>query len=118
VRDTRRVVRDEIDRLTTWGERHRQLLARLTIALVLTAIVDVVGATLMWMFDDDVRRSDITTYGDALFFATVQLLTVSSQMTNPVTTAGRLVDVFLEVWALFVVAAVAGSFAAFFGGND
>ena len=45
----------------------------------------------------------------------MQLLTVSSQMRNPVTTAGRFVDVVLEIWALFVVTAVAGSFAAFFG---
>jgi hypothetical protein len=27
------------------------------------------------------------------------------------------VDVFLEIWALFVVTAIAGSFAAFFGGG-
>jgi hypothetical protein len=34
-------------------------------------------------------------------------------MPNPVTTGGRIVDIFLEVWALVVVTAVAGSFAAF-----
>ena len=55
---------------------------------------------------------------DALFFATVQILTVSSQMKNPLTAAGRVVDVVLEAWALFVVTAVAGSFAAFFGASD
>jgi hypothetical protein len=50
--------------------------------------------------------------------ATVQLLTVSSQIKNPLTAGGRVVDVFLEIWALFVVTAIAGSFAAFFGSGD
>jgi hypothetical protein len=40
-------------------------------------------------------------------------LTVSSQMPNPVTTGGRIVDIFLEVWAITVVATVAASFTAF-----
>jgi hypothetical protein len=53
-----------------------------------------------------------------MFFSTVQLLTVSSQIKNPLTAAGRIVDVFLEVWALFVVTTIAGSFAAFFGSAD
>jgi hypothetical protein len=48
----------------------------------------------------------------------VQLLTVSSQMKNPVTSGGRVVDIFLELWAIFVVTAVAGSFATFFGSGD
>jgi len=45
-------------------------------------------------------------------------LTVSSQIKNPLTVGGRIVDVFLEIWALFVVTAIAGSFAAFFGSAD
>ena len=38
------------------------------------------------------------TLGQAVFFTTVQLLTVSSQIKNPVTAVGRAVDVALEVW--------------------
>jgi hypothetical protein len=48
----------------------------------------------------------------------VQLLTVSSQIKNPLTTPGRLVDIGLEVWSIFVVTAVAGSFASFFSSGD
>ena len=48
----------------------------------------------------------------------MQLLTVSSQIKNPLTTAGKIVDVGLEVWAIFVVTAVAGSFATFFSSGD
>jgi hypothetical protein len=48
----------------------------------------------------------------------VQLLTVSSQIRNPLTTAGRIVDVGLEIWAVVVVASIGGSFAAFFSSAD
>jgi hypothetical protein len=48
----------------------------------------------------------------------VQLLTVSSSMTNPLTPAGKVVDVALEAWSIFVVTAVAGSFATFFSSGD
>ena len=66
-------------------------------ALVLVGIVDVIGTVLMWLFEDDAARSEIHNLWDAFFFTTVQLLTVSSQMRNPVTTPGRLVDIFLEL---------------------
>jgi len=116
--ETRPVIGEELRRLSTWGERHRRLLARLTIALVLTLVVDMIGAVLEWYFEHGVSGGDIHDFGDAMFFSTVQLLTVSSQIKNPLTAAGRIVDVFLEVWALFVVTTIAGSFAAFFGSAD
>ena len=46
-----------------------------------------------------------------IFFTAVQLLTISSSITNPVTAAGKVVDVVLEAWAIFVVTAVAGSWS-------
>jgi hypothetical protein len=105
------MVREELRRLVTWSERHRRLLARILIAVGLSLVVDVVCALLMWHFE-------IHSLENALFFATVQILTVSSQMSNPVTHAGQVVDVVLEIWAIFVVTAVAGSFASFFSTGD
>jgi hypothetical protein len=104
--------------LTTWEERHRRLLARIVLALGITLVIDLICAVLVYHFEQGIKSGDIHGFGDALFFSTVQLLTVSSQIKNPLTAAGRLVDVFLEVWALFVVTAIAGSFAAFFGSGD
>jgi drug/metabolite transporter superfamily protein YnfA len=109
---------EELGRLVSWGERHRRLIARLLIALGLTALVDIVGAILIWALERHAKGTDIHGIGDAFFFSTVQLLTVSSQLQNPVTAAGKVLDVALEIWALFVVSAVAGSFAAFFGSAD
>lgn len=93
---------------------HRVLRGRLWEALVVVLIVDSIGTVLMWLFEDNARRSEIHTLWDAFFFSTVQLLTVSSQMTNPVTTPGRIVDIALEVVALFLVTGIAGAFASFF----
>ena len=81
---------------------------------MLIAIADAVGTALMWLFEDDVRLSAIHNPWDAFFFSTVQLLTVSSQMPNPVTTGGRIVDIVLELIALCLVSAIAGVFASFF----
>jgi hypothetical membrane protein len=93
---------------------HRVLRRRLKEALVLVAIVDAVGTALMWLFEDDARGSEIHHLWDAFFFSTVQLLTVSSQMRNPVTTGGRIVDISLEITALFLVTGIAGVFVSFF----
>jgi hypothetical protein len=109
---------EELRRLITWSERHRRLLARVLIAFVLSVIVDLVCAALMWSFETGLKGSDIHGFGDALFFATVQVVTVSSSVKNPVTHAGQLVDVVLELWGIFVVTAIAGSFASFFMSGD
>jgi hypothetical protein len=112
------MVWEELRRLVTWSERHRRLLARVMIAVALSVVVDLACAALIWSFESGIKGSEIHGFGDAVFFATVQILTVSSQLKNPVTSSGRIVDVVLEFWAIFVVTAVAGSFASFFASGD
>ena len=58
--------------------------------------------------------TEITNIGDSLFWTTTQLLTVSSQLPNPISTPARVLDVWLQAYAISVVAALAGSFGAFF----
>ncbi len=112
------VIGEELRRLFTVAERHRRLLARLLIAFALTLLVDIAGSVLVWVFESGKKGGDIHGFGDAAFFTTVQLLTVSSQIKNPLTAAGKLIDVALEVWAIFIVTTVAGSFASFFSSGD
>lgn len=112
------MVREEISRLFAVGERHRRLGARLALALILTGLVFVLGTLLIWGSETGKKGGQINDLGDAAFFTAVQLLTVSSSLPNPVTGAGKIVDVILEAWSLFVVTAVAGSFASFFGSGD
>src|SRR5206468_11037916 len=77
------VVGEELKRLGTWEERHRRLLARLLLVLLLTLVVDAAGSVLIWATERGVEGGDIHGFGDAVFFATVPLLTVSSQIRNP-----------------------------------
>jgi hypothetical protein len=101
-----------------WTDRHRRVLARLCLVLVLTIVVDLVGTGLVYALERHVKGGDIHNLFDAFFFTTVQLLTVSSQIRNPLTTAGRVVDIFLEIWAVIVVAGSAGAIASFFSEGD
>ena len=112
------VVGAELKRIVTWEERHRRLVSRLVLVLALTIVIDVIGTGLVYAFERNARQTDIRSFFDAFFFTTVQLLTVSSQIKNPLTTAGRLVDIFLEVWAVVVVAGSAGAIASFFQSAD
>jgi hypothetical protein len=112
------VIREELGRLFHFEERHRRLGARLVLALGMSLVVFAIGTVLIWQLEAGRKGGDIHGFGDAAFFTVVQLLTVSSSISNPLTTAGKVVDVALEVWALFVVTVVAGSFATFFNAGD
>jgi hypothetical protein len=107
------VIRAEARQLITWGDRHRRLLARLTIVLLATAVVDVFGTVAIYYAERHAPGTEIASVGDALFFTTVQLLTISSQIRNPFTTWGRIADVLLEMWGVLVVAGSTGAVAAF-----
>jgi voltage-gated potassium channel len=98
--------------------RHTHLRRRVAEIVLSILVVDIVGTALMLMFEHGTQSSEITNVGDALFWTTAQLLTVSSQMRNPVTTGGRIVDVFLMAFAITVVASLAGSFGSFFRHAD
>jgi len=73
----------------------------------------VIGTVLVYVFERRAGGTEVHTWWDAFFFTTVQLLTVSSQIKNPLTTGGRIVDIFLEIWAVLVVAGAAGVLTSF-----
>jgi hypothetical protein len=93
-------------------EAHAELRSRIGGVILLTLILDLLCAALGWMLER--HHGEITTFGNALFWTTTQMLTVSSQFPNPLTTGGKVLDVFLELYALVVVTSVAGAFASFF----
>lgn len=112
------MILEELKRLLSFEERHRRLFSRLVITALASLVVFVAGTLLVWVTESGVKGSQVNGFGDAAFFTATQLLTVSSSLSNPVTVGGRVVDVVLEMWAVFVVTAVAGSFAAFFHASD
>jgi hypothetical protein len=83
-----------------------------------TLVVDALGTVAVFFLERHAKQTDIHTFGDALFFTTVQLLTVSSQIKNPLSAGGRVVDVALELWAVVAVAGSAGAVASFFQTGD
>ena len=112
------MIGEELSRLAHWEERHRRLVARLLVVLAATLVVDAVGTVLVYLLERHGKQTDIHNLFDAFFFTTVQLLTVSSQIKNPLTTGGRIVDIGLEIWAVVVVAGSAGAIASFFQSSD
>jgi hypothetical protein len=106
-RGARKVVRGET---TT----HLHLRERLLTALFATILVDAIATIAIFLVERHAPQSDITSIGSAAFWTTSQLLTVSSSLGNPISNTARVIDVGLELYAITVVTAVAGSFAAFF----
>jgi hypothetical protein len=93
---------------------HAHLRSRLTILFIATVILDAVASVLIFGFERHADGTEITTFGDSVFWTSTQLLTVSSQLPNPISTPARVLDVFLQAYAISVVAILAGSFGAFF----
>jgi len=94
-------------------EEHQRFRKRLATLILLTLVIDLIGSGLMYWFEHGEPGSEMSSFFRSFFWVTTQLLTVSSQLKNPVTDPGRVVDIFLEVWAITVVATVAAAFAAF-----
>src|SRR2546421_2503730 len=93
---------------------HLHLRERISRILLVTVGVDIVATALVYVFDHHARGTEIHTVGDAIFWTSGQLLTVSSQLKNPISTFARIVDIAIELWSITVVATLAGAFGAFF----
>jgi hypothetical protein len=92
---------------------HRRLRDHLTVIVVATAGVDLVCAILAFLVERNAAETEIHTFGSAIFWTTTQLLTVSSQLKNPISAPGRVLDVFMEAYAISVIAALAGAIGSF-----
>jgi len=90
---------------------HGHLRDRIVAIIVATIGVDLVCAVLALLFEKG--HGQVHSYGSALFWTSTQLLTVSSQFVNPITTPGRILDVFMEAYSITVVATMAAVIGAF-----
>jgi hypothetical protein len=80
---------------------------------IVTIVIDLAAAGLA-MAAEHGHAHAFGTYWAALFWTTTQLLTVSSQLPNPTSTAAHILDVALELLSITIVTSIAGSWAAFF----
>jgi hypothetical protein len=112
----RRVVRGVGMTLRASTPVHADLRNRIVGVTLLSVVLDLLAAGAAWGLEHG--RGEIKTFGDALFWTTTQMLTVSSQFPNPLSTGGKILDVGLELYAIVVVTSVAGAFASFFHGRS
>lgn len=92
---------------------HRRLRDHLVTIAVATAGVDLLCAIVALLVERNSTQTEIKTFGSAAFWTTTQLLTVSSQIKNPISAGGRVLDVFMEIYAITVIAALAGAIGSF-----
>lgn len=92
---------------------HTHLRRRLLTIFLATAFVSVICTLVVYFTERHARGSEIHSLFDAFLFSTSQLLTASS-VANPKTNLGKVLELFFDIWAITVVATLAGSFGAFF----
>ena len=80
------------------------------IALFTLAMVFLV-ALLFLQFERDASGTQVTSYGDALFWTASQMSTVSSSLANPITDGGRVLAVSLDFMSVAIVSLLFGSIA-------
>lgn len=92
---------------------HSRLRDRLVVIVLVTVGIDAVCAVLAFVFEHHQKQTQINSLGSALFWTTTQLLTVSSSIQNPISFAGRVLDIVMEIYAITVIASLAGAFGGF-----
>ena len=92
---------------------HGRLRDHLVTIIVVTVGIDLFCAVAAFLLEHHSPQTEIKTFGSAAFWTTTQLLTVSSQIKNPISVGGRILDVFMEIYAITVIAALAGALGTF-----
>lgn len=81
--------------------------------IVATVGIDLFCAIMAFLLERHSQQTEIKTFGSAVFWTTTQLLTVSSQIKNPISAGGRILDIFMEIYAITVIATLAGAIGSF-----
>ena len=87
------------------------LLARVTVLVMLTVILVLAAAFVFYRLERNAPGSEVTTYGDALFWTSSQITTISSSLANPISTGGRIFAVLTDLASIAVVSLLFGTIA-------
>ncbi|MEU5835916.1 hypothetical protein ABZ820_19900 [Streptomyces diacarni] len=110
----RSLAEDVWDVVRAASPTHLSLRTRLVKAFVLTVIVDVIAGVCIYFAERHAPTTGVHNFGDALFWTTAQMTTLSSSLTNPLTGVGKAISVLIDIYAITVVSTLAGIFSAFF----
>ena len=92
---------------------HARLRDQIVAVALITLGVDLLCALLALWFEHHAPQTQIHTFGSAIFWTSTQMLTVSSNIQNPISAPARVLDVLMEIYAITVVASLAGMLGAF-----
>jgi hypothetical protein len=92
---------------------HTHLRNRLLSIVWVTVLIGIISTLLVYFLERHANHTQIHSLFDAFIFAWAQLLTASS-VAAPTSTAGKVLEVFFDIYAITVVATLAGSFGSFF----
>jgi hypothetical protein len=92
---------------------HYHLRRRILIIFGTTAVFAVICTVVIYLAERHAKHGEIHSLWDSFLFSTSQLLTGSS-VANPKTNLGKILELIFDLWAITVVASLAGSFGAFF----
>jgi hypothetical protein len=99
-------------------EKHRRphsanelLAVRVTLLVIATVVLDLIVAFVFFLLERHAPGTQVTNYGDALFWTSSQISTVSSSLANPITTAGRVLAVSLDFVSVAVISLLFGTIA-------
>lgn len=92
---------------------HTHLRRRLLTIFFATAAISLLSTLVVYFTERHAQGTEIHNLFDAFLFSTSQLLTASS-VADPKTNLGKIIELFFDIWAITVVATLAGSFGAFF----
>lgn len=87
------------------------VVARVTVLAMVTAILVLFGAYVFYGLERSAPGSEVTTYGDALFWTSSQITTVSSSLANPISTGGRIFAVLTDLVSVAMVSLLFGTIA-------
>jgi hypothetical protein len=95
------------------SKTHYHLRHRILIIFGATAVFALLCTLIVYITERHAAGTEIHSLFDSFLFTTSQLLTGSS-VANPTTDLGKILELIFDLWAITVVASLAGSFGAFF----
>jgi hypothetical protein len=93
---------------------HQLLRDRLVVLAFLTVVVWVVCTIAMFFFERHAQGTDIHNGWQAAYWTASQMTAIGSGFANPRSTPAYVLDMLLKLYAVVIVASLAGAMGAFF----
>jgi hypothetical protein len=96
------------------GAARRRFRNHIAVLSFYTAAIWVSSTIAMYFFEHHARGSDIHNGWQAAYWMASSMTAVGSNLANPISTPAYVLDMLLKIYAVVVVATLAGALGAFF----